>query len=195
MRAFVRMFMDLVGIFNDDHDFPDEGKLSGGNIIYNPISLTKILGVSFGMMFGNSDVHEEWSTDEDEEVDLGVEEEDGDGDEDEEEYDTDDNCDENELTWEPQAKNYIYMNLKEEVSKAREYLSREKSLKLELDDSEMKRKQKNAKKRSEKRRKQKEKKLREAALKAEEEERIRLAEELHRKEQEELARKKKEELR
>lgn len=32
MRAFVRMFMDLVGIFNDDHDFPDEGKLPGGNI-------------------------------------------------------------------------------------------------------------------------------------------------------------------
>ena len=31
MRAFVRMFMDLVGVFNDEHDFPNEGKLSGGN--------------------------------------------------------------------------------------------------------------------------------------------------------------------
>lgn len=42
MRTFVRMFMDLVGIFNDDHDFPDEGKLSGGNINKISISLINI---------------------------------------------------------------------------------------------------------------------------------------------------------
>lgn len=30
MRAFMRMFMDLVGIFNDDEHLMEEGKLPGG---------------------------------------------------------------------------------------------------------------------------------------------------------------------
>ena len=29
MRAFMRMFMDLVGIFNDDQVAPDDGKMPG----------------------------------------------------------------------------------------------------------------------------------------------------------------------
>lgn len=31
MRAFMRMFMDLVGIFNDDQVVPDDGKMPGMN--------------------------------------------------------------------------------------------------------------------------------------------------------------------
>jgi hypothetical protein len=31
MRAFMRMFMDLVGIFNDDQVVPDDGKMPGKN--------------------------------------------------------------------------------------------------------------------------------------------------------------------
>ena len=150
------------------------------------------------MMFGNSEVHEEWSTDEDEEVEEDEEDEGGGrlGELGEEEYDTDDNCeDETEVMWEPMTKNHIYMNLKEEVSKAREFHSKVEASERDLNELELKRKQKNAKKRSEKRRKQKERKIREAALKAEEDERNRIAEELYRKEQEELAKKRKEELR
>jgi hypothetical protein len=30
MKAFVRMFMDLVGVFNDEQNFPDEGKMHAG---------------------------------------------------------------------------------------------------------------------------------------------------------------------
>jgi hypothetical protein len=33
MRAFMRMFMDLVGIFNDDQVVPEDGQLPGGKII------------------------------------------------------------------------------------------------------------------------------------------------------------------
>jgi DNA segregation ATPase FtsK/SpoIIIE-like protein len=184
MKAFVRMFMDLVGIFNDEQSFPDEGKLPGGWFMKpSPCSdRLSCSGVSFGMMFGNSsEVHEEWSTDED------------DDDAEEEDYDSENG--EQEALWEPMARNHIYMNLKEEVSKAREFLHKTEEFERSIDEMEAKRKQKNAKKRSEKRRKQKEKKIREAALKAEEDERMRILEELNRKEQEELARRRKEELR
>lgn len=34
MRAFMRMFMDLVGIFNDDQVVPDDGKMPGKNVTY-----------------------------------------------------------------------------------------------------------------------------------------------------------------
>jgi hypothetical protein len=182
MKAFVRMFMDLVGMFNDEQNFPDEGKMpAGGWSCSQSVELNlEIGGVSFGMMFGNSsEVHEEWSTDEDEDAD--------------EEYDSD--AGEQGTLWEPMARNHIYMNLKEEVSKAREFLHKSEEFERGMDEVEAKRKLKNAKKRSEKRRKQKEKKIREAALKAEEDERLRLAEEQNRKEQEETARRRKEELR
>lgn len=179
MKAFVRMFMDLVGIFNDEKSFPDESKLPGA-FFQMKMSLI-FLGVSFGMVFGNySEAQEEWSTDEDDDGD-------------EEDYDSD--TGEQEVLWEPMARNHIYMNLKEEVSKAREFLHKTEEFERSMDEMEAKRKQKNAKKRAEKRRKQKEKKVREAALKAEEDEKARLAEEINRKEQEELARKRKEELR
>lgn len=180
MKAFVRMFMDLVGIFNDEQNFPDEGKMPpGGWSCCQSVELIFVVGVSFGMMFGNSsEAHEEWSTDEDEDAD--------------EEYDSD--AGEQGTLWEPMARNHIYMNLKEEVSKAREFLKSEE-FERGMDEIEVKRKQKNAKKRAEKRRKQKEKRIREAALKAEEDERLRLAEEQSRKEQEEIARRRKEELR
>mmetsp|Transcript_13450 Transcript_13450/g.22055 ORF Transcript_13450/g.22055 Transcript_13450/m.22055 type:complete len:1327 (+) Transcript_13450:42-4022(+) len=165
MRAFMRMFMDLVGIFNDDQVVPSDGKTPG---------------VSFGMMFGapagNS---EDWSSDEDE-------------DDCDDEYDSDnDNGEDGETLWEPMVKHYFHMNLKEEATNARA-TSGEGDRE---DESEAKRKQRNAKKRAEKRRKQKEKRVREAAVKAAEDEKARQLEMAAQKEQEDKAMRRKEEAR
>jgi phosphatidate phosphatase PAH1 len=103
---------------------------------------------------------EEWSTDEEGEGEYDEEEED-DEEDDEDEYLQDeyyedypqlatDNVDK---AWEPQAKTYSNMNLKDQVSRAR----------LEGDSKlEEEKRLKQAKKRAEKRKKQKEKKLKEA---------------------------------
>jgi hypothetical protein len=170
MRAFMRMFMDLVGIFNEDQSVSQDFKLSGG------ISSTKIIIllwiqkfivdfyflylVSFGMMFGSKSEQDEWSTE-------GDDDDEDDEDEDDDDYDDDyEDSEDGDGLWEPMAKNYIHMNLKEEASKRR---INEMTAK-ETEEMEAKRKLKNAKKRAEKRRKQKEKKLKEATRKAQEEE-------------------------
>lgn len=62
MAAFMRMFMDLVGVFNDD---PTKVNITvSGTPGVNG-------GVTFGMLFGdkNKVVEEEWSTEDD---DQGV---------------------------------------------------------------------------------------------------------------------------
>lgn len=104
MAAFMRMFMDLVGIFNEEQSLTVDGLI--------PPS-----GVSFGMMFG-SNAAEEWSTDDDIEIDDDDEEDDEDDDEEYEEeyYDSEYESETNEKNenkngiksenniWEPQAK-------------------------------------------------------------------------------------------
>ncbi len=118
-----------------------------------------LAALTFGMMF-DSHQHsmEEWSTDEDGDGDYDEEEDDEDEDEEylpDEYYEDYPNsitdCD--DKAWEPQAKTYSNMNLKDQVSKARQ----EGDHKVEEE-----KKLKQAKKRAEKRKKQKEKKLKEA---------------------------------
>lgn len=157
------------------------------------------------MMFGahNSD---EWCTDDDDDDD-DEDEDDDDEEYDEEYYDSEaDDADpdhdhipnieqsranvpvQGEALWEPQAKNYSHMNLKETASKERQAaVENEEDDDDDEDDAEVpnedaeaaaRRKLKNAKKRAEKRRKQKEKKLKEAAEKAAEESEQKRLEEL-----------------
>ena len=111
--------------------------------------------MTFGMMFGTQqNTVDDWSTDDDPDADYDEED-------DEEEYMPNEYYDDmqpsqnnaavDNALWEPQVKQYSNMNLKDEISKAREgdaKLDEEKRLKL-------------AKKRAEKRKKQKEKKTRE----------------------------------
>jgi hypothetical protein len=122
------------------------------------------------MMFGNQGA-DEWSSDEGEDMDLD------DDDDDDEEYDEEDDYYDSEQEremnnvnsrnspkskgdqcWEPQAKNYSHMNLKESIRNDRQSNDQQN----DVDTLEAKKRLKNAKKRAEKRRKQKEKKQREA---------------------------------
>ena len=116
----------------------------------------------FGSRQGSA---EEWSTEDEADID------DLDDDDDDDEYGSDD--DNNNTTWEPPARHYSQMNLKEETNKERQSKITEEYEKV----LEARRKLKNAKKRAEKRRKQKEKKLREAAVKEAEEDQLRQIEE------------------
>jgi hypothetical protein len=117
------------------------------------------------MMFG-AHATEEWSSDEGEDMDL-------DDDEDDDEYDEEDYYEsdqENDFRkggaqkskgseiWEPQAKNYSPMNLKESIRNERQNTEGN-----DAETTEAKKRLKNAKKRAEKRRKQKEKKQRETS--------------------------------
>ena len=154
---------------------------------------TVFLGVSFGMMFGSRPgTAEEWSTEDEADIEELDDEEEDEEEEDEEEEEEfyDSEGEEGVYTegtaWEPPAKQYSQMNLKEEVSKERQSKVAEET---EQDNEllEAKRKLKNAKKRAEKRRKQKEKKLREAAVKEEEEGQMRQLEETKKREEEEAA--------
>lgn len=43
MRAFMRMFMDLVGIFNDDQVAPDDGNIPGTYFFFLVIKCSLIL--------------------------------------------------------------------------------------------------------------------------------------------------------
>jgi hypothetical protein len=146
------------------------------------------------MMFGSrTGTAEEWSTEDEAEVDeLEEEEEEEEIVEDEEFYDSD--IEPDGAVWEPPAKQYSQMNLKEEVSKERQSKLTEET-EQDVEIAEARRKLKNAKKRVEKRRKQKDKKLREAALKEEEEEQLRQIEETKKREEEEAAFKHEEDLR
>jgi hypothetical protein len=140
MRAFMRMFMDLVSMFSDRQVPMVDSNASG---VYQ-------------MRYDRSMDKDALSTEDEE----GFEGDEGDGlDDDDEDYYSDDGH--GDTTWEPQAKHYCHMNLKAEVATAREARGQESSPSIEE-----KRKQKNAKKR----RKQKEKRQREAQRKAEEEE-------------------------
>jgi hypothetical protein len=126
-----------------------------------------IAGVSFGMMFGSRPgTAEEWSTEDEGDVEELDDEEDDNEEDDDDCYgsEEEDGPNSNGTAWEPPAKQYSQMNLKEEASKERQSkLTQETEKGNEL--LEAKRKLKNAKKRVEKRRKQKEKKVREAAVK------------------------------
>lgn len=107
--------------------------------------------MTFGMMFGSQQNNmDEWSTDEDPDADYDDDEDDEDDD-----YLPDEYYDElgnptgvDKALWEPQVKQYSNMNLKDQVSKAREGDAKQDEVK----------KQRLAKKRAEKRKKQKEKK-------------------------------------
>jgi hypothetical protein len=145
-----------------------------------------ITGVSFGMMFGSRPgTSDEWSTEDEADPEELDDEDDDDEEDDDDCYGSDDegpNAD--GTTWEPPAKHYSQMNLKEEASKERQSkLCEETEKGNEL--LEAKRKLKNAKKRAEKRRKQREKKTREAAIKEDEEEELRQLEETKKREKEE----------
>jgi hypothetical protein len=146
-----------------------------------------IAGVSFGMMFGSRPgTAEEWSTEDEGDVEELDDEEDDNEDDDDDCYgsEEEDGPNSNGTAWEPPAKQYSQMNLKEEASKERQSkLTQETEKGNEL--LEAKRKLKNAKKRVEKRRKQKEKKVREAAVKEDEEEELRQMEETKKREEEE----------
>jgi chromatin segregation and condensation protein Rec8/ScpA/Scc1 (kleisin family) len=111
------------------------------------------------MMFGaNQHNVDEWSTDDEGEYDEDEEddEEDDCRHEDDEEEEEWENINDQSTLWEPQAKQYSPMNLKDQVAKAR----KESDLKNEaLQDEE--RRLKLARKRAEKRKKQKSKKHKE----------------------------------
>jgi flagellar motor protein MotB len=152
-----------------------------------------LVGVSFGMMFGSRPGNsEEWSTEDEADVEeLDDEEDEEEEEEDDEEYYDSDGEEQEHINpdgtiWEPPAKHYSHMNLKEEASKERQSKMSEET---EKDNEllEAKRKLKNAKKRVEKRRKQKEKKMRELAVKEEEEGQLRQIEEAKLREEEEAA--------
>ena len=142
-----------------------------------------IAGLPFGMSStgtlpadGGAD---EWSTEDEDCRDNDVDDSEGD--------DSDNGDDAEENIFEPMAKSYYHMNLKEAAGQERD---------LEDDgEEEAKRKLKNAKKKTDKRRKQKEKKLKENAEKELEEERARAKEELARQQLEEQTRIRREELR
>lgn len=162
MRAFMRVFMDLVGIFSDEQS-PSQGVHTSS-------------GIPFGMAnVGSlpSDGVDEWSTEDD----------------DDDEDDDSDQDDAEENIFEPMAKSYYHMNLKESVGQERSDGER-------YAEEEARRKLKNAKKKTEKRRKQKEKKMKMkmTAERQEEEEKLRAREEQVRLQQEEQARQRKEEL-
>lgn len=198
MAAFMRMFMDLVGIFNEDQSLSEDGKIpAAGEFISNFSTIWRYsstnlrssnltTGVSFGMMFGSRPgTSDEWSTEDEADPEELDDEDDDDEEDDDDCYGSDDegpNAD--GTTWEPPAKHYSQMNLKEEASKERQSkLCAETEKGNEL--LEAKRKLKNAKKRAEKRRKQREKKTREAAVKEDEEEELRQLEETKKREKEE----------
>ena len=144
------------------------------------------------MMFGSrTGTAEEWSTEDEAEIDE-LEEEEEEVVDDEEFYDSD--LEPDGTIWEPPAKQYSQMNLKEEVSKERQSKLTEET-EQDAEIAEARRKLKNAKKRFERRRKQKDKRLREAALKEEEEEQLRQIEETKKREQEEATAKQEEDLR
>eukprot|EP01040_Poterioochromonas_malhamensis_P005833 gene5834-6273_t len=145
LANFMRMVMDIVGISD------------GGNL--------PSAAMTFGMMFGGHRHNgDEWSTDDE----MDREDNDEDDEDQEEEEDGDDDYDqrseENDIwpslvdhadQWEPPAKQYSNMNLKDQVCKAR----KESELKSELSAmAENERRMKLAKKRAEKRKKQKEQK-------------------------------------
>lgn len=129
------------------------------NVFITMILVTAAL--TFGMMFdSHQQAMEEWSTDDD--GDGEYDEEDDEEEDDDDEYLQDEYYEDypqltsdnhnpsgnNDNAWEPQAKTYSNMNLKDQVSKAR----------LEGDSKiEEEKKQKQAKKRADKRKKQKEK--------------------------------------
>jgi hypothetical protein len=140
------------------------------------------------MMFGSRPgTAEEWSTEDEADIE-GLDEED-DEEDDEEYYDSEGeeggNAD-GTAVWEPPAKHYSTMNLKEQANQERQTKLVEETEK-DVEVIEAKRKLKNAKKRAEKRRKQKEKKMREAAIKEEEEAQLQAIEETKRREEEEAA--------
>lgn len=180
IAAFMRMFMDMVGISESDSI---------------PAAMT------FGMMFGaNQTTVEEWSTDEDGEGDYDDDEDDDeiDDEEDEDEYLPDEYFEEYAhpsshlhagatpaascsihaaikgklnhppslpASWEPQVKQYSNMNLKDQLNQERMQMQHEMEDQSdndegetgELTEQEKERKLKLAKKRAEKRKKQKEK--------------------------------------
>lgn len=198
MAAFMRMFMDLVGIFNEDQSLSEDGKIPAAGKSLSLVDFSDTIlsicvrksskGVSFGIMFGSrSGTAEEWSTEDEADVEELDEEDDEDdddddcyGSDDEERYEVDG------TKWEQPAKQYSQMNLKEEASKERQSKLMEESEK----DSELlmnKRKLKNARKRADKRRKQRDKKKREAATKEREEEELRQIEVTKKREEEEAA--------
>jgi hypothetical protein len=154
-------------------------------------------GVSFGMMFGSRPGVDDWSSEDEGDMDEEDDDEDIDDedvDDEEEYYDSEEEEDINqsETIWEPAAKNYSHMNLKEQASMERQQAYYEDDKEAQ---EEEKRRQRNAKKRADKRRKQKEKKQREAAAKAAESTQQKELEEEQRREAEEAAARKQEELR
>ena len=145
------------------------------------------LGVSFGMMFGSrTGTAEDWST----EDEADIEECDEESVEFEELYDseTEEGLNSEGNAWEPPAKHYSQMDLKEEVHKERQ-LKLSEITEQDIEVTEEIRRLKNAKRRAEKRRKQKDKKVQEAVAKAEEEEELQHLEECKRREEEEAAQK------
>jgi hypothetical protein len=126
MAAFMRMFMDLVGIFNEDQALSEDGvfNINKGRSppVHIPIPLThnnmvylSFSGVSF--MFGPRNGAEEWSTDdEDDEDDEYYDSDDEDDDDDDGDYVVNDS---KTRIWEAPAKQYSNMNLKESASKER----------------------------------------------------------------------------
>ncbi len=120
--------------------------------------------MTFGMMFGSHQTNmDDWSTDEDPDGDYD-DDDDEDDDEEEDEYLPDEyyedaaasggNAKQDTALWEPQVKQYSNMNLKDQVSKAREGDAK-------VDEEK---RQRLAKKRAEKRKKQKEKKSAKAQI-------------------------------
>jgi hypothetical protein len=133
------------------------------------------IGITFGMMFGGGspEASSEWSTDDDgddeSDDDRGIDDDDDDDnddyDDDDDDFDTDDDYDDyddggsggiddrRKPLWEPQAKQYSNMNLKEQVSAARDYFTATDPEQAELEE---KRRIRNEKKRIERRQKIKE---------------------------------------
>eukprot|EP01033_Poteriospumella_lacustris_P010322 gene10322-7333_t len=136
VAAFMRIFMDMMGM-SSEHDIPHAAAMT------------------FSMMFGNhQNGTDEYSTDED--ADGNYYDDDEDEEDDEEDYmgeeDLDDECHleaSHETMWEPQAKVYSNMNLKDGVNT------------MPIEAEAMMKKLKQAKKRAEKRKKQKERRNKE----------------------------------
>ena len=139
------------------------------------------------MMFGSrTGTAEDWST----EDEADIEECDEESVEFEELYDseTEEGVNSEGNAWEPPAKQYSQMDLKEEVHKERQ-LKLSEITEQDVEAIEEIRRLKNAKRRAEKRRKQKDKKVQEAVAKAVEEVELQHLEECKKREEEEAAQK------
>ncbi|CBN74776.1 Heat shock protein 40 like protein/ DnaJ domain containing protein [Ectocarpus siliculosus] len=192
MRAFMSMFMELVGMFGSDIPSMPNGcgpGCKGGHVQMPPgmppdMADMPSASVAFSMMFGERPQEETWSS----------EEEDGEGreedyDHDEEEFDLDEAAAAaeafkagaagaggpaaagGECLWEPMVRHYFHMNLKEEVEQQRAAglggASGGTSEAVQLEDEAL-RQARALKKRQDKKRRQREKKQQQRASAAKE---------------------------